>query len=160
MRRFEPVFALLAMLAGCCGYSTRSLLPSHLREVAVVPVENNSLQPGIDLLLEDGLVDEFRRDRSLRVTTLEDADLVVTTSISSYSREPSAYTGEQQVTTYDISIGCSYEAEDRVRNETFHTGTASARVTYDPTGEQEDDAARRAVGELAEQIVRAIVTAW
>ena len=155
----------MLLLAGCCGYSTHSLLPSHLKTVAVPPATNSTTQPGLAEALTDSLTSAFTSDRTLRVTNVEAADLVVNTTVSSYVRTPSAYTGgdttgNQAVTAYDLSVSAQVDARDQTRNEQFYKGVASARVTYDPNAKTEEQAAAEAIKKLASEVVRQVQTAW
>jgi hypothetical protein len=155
----------LFLLAGCCGYSTRSLLPSHLKTVAVPPAANTTTQPGLAEALTDELTSAFSSDRTLRVTNVEAADLVVNTTVSSYSRTPAAYTGgdttgDQSVSAYDLSVGAQIEAHDQTRDEKFYSGAASGRVTYNPSTKTEEEAAAEAVRKLASEVVRQVQIAW
>ncbi len=150
----------LALLAGCCGYSTHSLLPSHLKTVAVPPATNTTTQPGLAEALTDSLTAAFTSDRTLHVTNTEAADLVVNATVSGYSRTASSYTGDQAVSTYELSVGAQVDARDQTRNEQFYKGVASARVTYDPNAKTEEDAAAEAIKKLASEIVRQVQIAW
>lgn len=154
----------LLLLAGCCGYSTRSLLPSHLKTVAVPPAANTTTQPGLAEALTDSLTAAFTADRTLRVTNAEAADLIVNTTVSSYSRTPASYTGDQTVSAYDLSLSAQVEARDRTRDELFYSGVASARFTYNPEvetgGLTEEQAADSAMKRLASEIVRQVQIAW
>lgn len=160
-------FLLCALLAwsGCCGYSARSLLPPHLRTVAVLPATNSTTRPGIEEILTDSLIAAFGADRNLRVTSLEDADLVLNVDVNSYSKTAAVFDEEQTVSVYDVVVSAQVEAEDQVRSEVFFQGSVSGRKTYDPeestgTGDPEDAAAAEAVGEVAREIVRGIITQW
>jgi hypothetical protein len=155
----------LTLLAGCCGYSTRSLLPSHLKTVAVTPATNTTTQPGLAEALTDELTTAFNSDRTLRVTNAEAADLVVTAVVSSYARNASSYTGDQAVSAYEVSVSAQIEARDQTRDEEFYSGTASARFTYDPDAtppnvNTEEQAAAEALKKLASEIVRQVQIAW
>jgi hypothetical protein len=150
----------LALLVGCCGYSTHSLLPSHLRTVAVPPATNTTTQPGLAEALTDSLTAAFTSDRTLHVTNTEAADLVVSTTVSSYNRTASSYTGEQAVSAYELSVSAQVDARDQTRNEQFYKGTASARVTYDPNSKTEEQAAAEAIKKLASEVVRQVQIAW
>ena len=161
-RTSSAVLALYAVCcllaaAGCCGYSAKSLLPPHLRTAAVPPVQNSTLQPGLDDQLTDLLVTAFNRDRSLRVTTLEQANLAVTVTITSYSRTASVYDENQTISTYDLTAAAQVDAQDQVRDETFFSGSVSAKVTYDPDTETEEAAATRLLEALAAEIVRRVI---
>jgi hypothetical protein len=155
---------LLALLAGCCGYSTHSLLPSHLRTVGIPPATNATTQPGLAEALTDSLTAAFTADRTLRVTNVEAADLVVNTTVSSYARTPVSYSGDstasQSVSAYELSVNAQVDARDQTRNEQFYKGTASARVTYEPSSKTEEAAAFEAIGKLASEVVRQVQIAW
>ena len=155
---------LLASL-DCCGYSARSLLPPHLRTVAIPPATNSTTRPGIEEILTDSLIAAFGADRSLRVTSLEDADLVLSVDVNSYSKTAAVFDEEQTVSVYDVVISARVEAEDQVRSEIFFEGPVSGRKTYDPeqsagTGDPEEAAAAQAVGEVAREVVRRVLTQW
>jgi hypothetical protein len=156
----RSVALVLAVLAGCCGYSTHSLLPSHLRTVAVPPATNTTTQPGLAEALTDSLTAAFTSDRTLHVTNSEAADLVVNTTVSGYNRTASSYTGDQAVSAYELSVSAQVDARDQTRNEQFYKGTASARVTYDPNAKTEEQAAAEAVKKLASEVVRQVQIAW
>ena len=153
------------LLGGCCGYSTHSLLPSHLKTVAVPPATNTTTQPGLDQALTDSLTAAFASDRTLHVTNVEAADLIVNTTVSSYTRTPVAYTGgdttgNQAVTAYNLGLGAQVDARDQTRNEEFYSGFVSVQVTYNPSTKTEEQAAAEAVKKLASEIVRQVLIAW
>jgi len=152
--------SIVLLLGGCCGYSTRSLLPSHLRSVAVQPADNTTAQPGLGEELTDALVTAFNSDRTLRVTSVENANLVVTATVDDYSRAAASYTGEQVISAYEIVVSARVQAQDQAREEEFYSGNVSARTTYDPNSKTEDQAAREAITRLAGEVVRQILTAW
>jgi hypothetical protein len=158
----------MLLLSGCCGYSTHSLLPSHLKTVAVPPATNTTTQPGLDQALTDSLTAAFASDRTLHVTNVEAADLVVNTTVSNYARTPAAYTGgdttgNQAVTAYELSVSAQVDVRDQTRDEAFYSGVVSAQVTYDPNppnAKTEEQAAAEAVKKLASEIVRQVLIAW
>ncbi|OYD14849.1 hypothetical protein CH330_07340 [candidate division WOR-3 bacterium JGI_Cruoil_03_51_56] len=160
MQRLLQVIVISYLVFNCCGYSARSLLPPHLHTVAVPPVENSTMQPGLDDELTELLITAFNKDRNLRVTTLDNSDLVVLVNITTYSRTATAYDEKQTISTYDIAISARVEAEDRIRDETFFKGMVSERINYDPDSETEEQAAARVLENLAREIVRRIITTW
>ena len=159
IRGFIAVCCLLPAFS-CCGYSVRSLLPPHLRTVAVPPVQNSTLQPGLDDQLTDLLTAAFNSDRSLHVTTLEKTDLAVNVTVTAYSREASVYDENQTISTYDLTATAQVEAHDHVRDESFFSGPVSEKINYNPASETEDAAATRLMQALAAEIVRRVITAW
>ena len=150
----------LCLLAGCCGYSTRSLLPSHLKTVAVPPATNSTTQPGLAEGLTDELISAFNSDRTLRVTNSEAADLVVNVTVSNYSRSPVSYTGDQAVSSYRLSVSAQVDARDQTRDEKFYSGAASAAIDYDPAAKTEEATTVEALKKLASEIVRQVLITW
>lgn len=160
MIRLGHAACILLSIVGCCGYSTRSLLPSHLRTVSVMPADNITDQPGLGENLADALVDALASDRTLRQTNVGDANLVISTTVDGYSRNAASYTGDQDISVYELVVSARVIAQDKVKDEEFYSGTVSARTTYDPGSKTEEQAASETIARLASEIVRRILTAW
>ncbi|MEO0069419.1 MAG: LptE family protein [candidate division WOR-3 bacterium] len=143
-----------------CGYSTRSLLPSHLKTVAIASVENSTTQPGLSEDLNLTLLKTFIADRNLRVTSSQQADLSLAVKVVGYSRSAAAYDANQNISAYEITLTANFDAFDQVRNENFFSGTAISRVVYDPNSKQEEDVRQEAIEKLSKEIVRQVLTAW
>lgn len=157
----QSLWHLLLLVCLCgCGYSTRSLLPSHIRRVAVVSVANATTQPGLAEELTDSLYAAFRADRNLQVTGADNAELLVSVTITAYSRVPAVYDAAQSISGYELSMAANFESDDRLRNEPFTSGPAAARLVYDPARMDEQTAASKVIGQLSRDVVRSIITAW
>jgi hypothetical protein len=102
----------------------------------------------------------FNSDRNLRVTNVEAANLVVSATVNSYTRDAASYTGDQAVSAYKLTVTAQVDANDQVRDETFYSGSAAVTVTYDPNARTEEQAATEAISKLAAEIVRQILIAW
>jgi len=89
MRRIWIIASLI--LIGCCGYTTRAMLPAYMRTIYVQPVENKTLRPLLAENLRDGLVLAFTRNGRLRVSSDPSADLSLTVTITSYKRTAAVY---------------------------------------------------------------------
>jgi hypothetical protein len=152
-----PFFCLFILN---CGYSTRSLLPSHLRTIAITAVENSTTQPGLAEELTLVLPRIFSSDRNLRVTSAEQADLTLMVLITNYSRSAAAYDADQNIAAYEINISAQVEVQDQVRNENFFSGLVSSRNAYNPEAKTEEAAISEAVDKRGREIVRQVITAW
>jgi hypothetical protein len=159
MRRYLPLLVILVGLS-CCGYSARALLPPHLKTIAVLPVENQTLKPGLDVLLTDSLIDAFRRDGNLRVVDLEKADVVLHCQLTGYDKTAQAYSSSQQVNTWRLSLGGKADAEDKIRSEKLWEGSVSADINYDPNSQTEEAGIGLAISKLTADIVRRTLIAW
>ncbi len=151
---------MLCLILLACGYSTRSLLPVHLKTVGIEPVENLTLQPDLGDILESSLREEFTHDRNLRVVDRDRADVMLRIQLVSYSREADAYTGDQRISSYRISAAASLSALDRVRDEPLYAGSIGAQLSYDPNSGTEEVAQRQLMTKLARDAVRVLLLAW
>lgn len=153
-------WALFFIAVNGCGYSVRSLLPSHIRTIAFKSVENSTTQPGLaeELLLQ--LPVALSYDRNLRISSLDQADLVLQALITGFYRTASAYDAAQNIIAYEITVSAQIDVYDQSRNEPFYSGTITSRISYDPASKTDESAITEAIGKLAQEIVRQIITAW
>ncbi|MGQ9679077.1 MAG: LPS assembly lipoprotein LptE [bacterium] len=159
--RIDPkLFFYSFLFAFSCGYSTSSLLPSHLRTIAIGKIENSSTQPGLAEELIFSLPKAFNINRSLRVTNIDQADLVITALITNYSRIAAAYNSNQEISAYEINITVQIDVLDQVRNEPFYSGSITSRISYNPETNREEEMVKTLVEKLAQEIVRQVITAW
>ncbi|MEO0093500.1 MAG: LptE family protein [candidate division WOR-3 bacterium] len=160
---FGIISCLILFFLGCCGYSTQALLAPHLKTIAIPLVENQTIRPGLGEALTDSLVSAFTKDRHLRVTNLENANVVLECRITGYNRTPQAYDAQQNVYAYQITIDAFCKCEDRVKSETIWEESVSAWITYnpnDPKNGTEEKGIERAIAKLASEIVRRTITSW
>ncbi len=159
---FKTVFVISAFAAAwlavsCCGYSTRSLLPSHIKRIHIRLFENNTLKPGLDEKATLLLTDAFRSGSGLRVVGESNADIVLEGRIVNYDKFPYTYTGDRSYVEYRVAVSLNARCVDREKNEVFWEGTISDWVTYT---DNEDQAIDAAIKKAAEKMVNAILTNW
>lgn len=152
--------ASIGLLICTCGYSTRSLLPSHVRTIGIKSVENSTTQPGLAEELMLKLPQALGADGNLRISSPEAADLLLEVVINGYYRTASAYDADQNITAYEITVTAEVDVKDQIRNEPFFTGTVSSRLSYTPASKSDETAITETVEKLAREIVRQIITAW
>ncbi|MCX7785811.1 MAG: LPS assembly lipoprotein LptE [candidate division WOR-3 bacterium] len=152
--------AVMFLILSCCGYSTRTIVPSHLKTVAVPIVGNETMKPGLGDLLTDQLITDFNKERSLRVTSLDKANLILNCKITNYDRSPQSYTSSQEVLVWKITLSAYVEAEDKVEDTFLYQGDVSTFITYDAQSESEDIGIDRAIKKLSQEILRKVLTTW
>lgn len=160
---FKNSFALIlfsSILSTNCGYSTRSLLPSNIKTIAITSIENSTTQPGLAEELMLSLPRIFNTDRNLRVVSPEQADLLLTVLITNYSRSASSYDNQQNISAYELAISVQVEVLDQHRNETFYSGFINSRISYNPENTPLEEAISELVNKLSHEIVRQVITAW
>ena len=148
---------LYLLTISCCGYSTRSLLPSHMQRIYIAQFENRTLKAGLDELATNTVTEAFRSGSNLRIVDENSADLLLEGSVSGYSKEPHTYTSDQAILEYKITVKYSVRCVDKVRNEVFWEGDVSDWALYDA---DEDKGIREAARKTAERLVTNILTYW
>lgn len=157
MQKIVPLAFL--MLLGCCGYSTRSLLPAYLETIHVKQVENSTLRPLLGEELTDELVGGFSRDGRLRVSSDPSADLILEVGVTSYQRTAAVYDASRNVTRWRYQLRYSGECVDVAKNTTLWEQTQTVSEVLD-ADEPEEEGIRLLLERSAEEIVRNVLLAW
>jgi outer membrane lipopolysaccharide assembly protein LptE/RlpB len=111
MKRLLSVF-LLMLLCGC-GYHLAGKdthLPPGVTSVAIPTLVNQTLEPGIEIVFTQAFLQEFIRDKRVKVVDRKEADSILEGVIKSFyvysvSYDKSGYALEYQtVVTMDITL--------------------------------------------------------
>lgn len=159
VRCYVLIVAVVSVLLiiTCCGYSTRSLLPSHMQRIHVAHFENRTLKAGLDELATNTVIEAFRSGSNLRIVDESSADLLLEGSVSGYSKDPHTYTSDQTILEYKVTVRYSVRCVDKARNEVFWEGDVSDWALYDI---DEDQGIREAARKAADRLVTNILTYW
>ncbi|MEO0110285.1 MAG: LPS assembly lipoprotein LptE [candidate division WOR-3 bacterium] len=148
-------------LFGCCGYSTRlSLIRSDIKKVAIPLAENKTLKIGLEDLLTNTLIETYRKDKRLDVSSLEEADIIIYCQITNFNKTPFSYDANQNITTWKITLDCSARCEERVKGTDLWEGNFSVFGTYDQNLETEEIGINRAIEKLCQDILRKTFSQW
>ena len=168
----------LVYLAGC-GYSTKSLLPSHIKTLYIDNFKNKIdiaseisnkntyklYKPGLENELSRAIVDRFIFDGNLKVVkNPEAADAVLSGELLGYVKEPLRYDDNQEVTEYRIRVVADVKFLDRKENKVIWqadklAGESSQR-TEGALIKSEDTAKDEAVTDLARRVVEKTIEVW
>jgi hypothetical protein len=158
--KWALVWILVSVLAGSgCGYKIvryRDAL-GDARRVAILGLENNSFEPGLDSLVSDAISREFLRRGALEVVSdPETADLIVSGSVNRLQTRSQSFSSIEFVLEFRVDMSLDLEVQRRdgstipigrgVLNET-EIYQASADVEVTRTNRKE--ALRRLAGVLA-----------
>ena len=171
--------ALFSIISMCgCGYTTGSLLPSHLRTIYVDNFRNKIdigkevteasrytlYRPGLENDVTNEVVDRFTFDGNLKIANREDADLVLKGSLTGYKQEPLRYDRSDDVEEYRIRITVDMEMTDVANNKILWKEIGfSGESTYMTKGRlrtSEDTARQEAMEDLARRIVERTIECW
>jgi hypothetical protein len=109
------VLLALSMLLSSCGYrfaSVGGIVPEDARTIAIPAFINGTAEPYVDVEVTKAVVNEFLTDGRLKVVSAETADLVLKGRVTKFDIAPSAYTTDNYVQSYTVSIGVNVSVED------------------------------------------------
>ena len=181
MRKFKFILLLLSVstMAGC-GYTTGSLLPTHLKTIYVEPFRNKielteelspeqyrfrTYTPHLETDITKEVIDKFINDGHLKVARKEEADIILSGELIDYLRQPVRYGADNEtVEEYRISVVCSVEVKDVNKDlllwqdsRIIGDSTYNLSGTYSRT---ESSTISSAVSDLARRIVNRTIEGW
>jgi hypothetical protein len=161
------VAALVAIVCGC-GYGfSSSVLPGHIKTVAVPLMENRSVRGGLETALTDSLVEGFIRNHTLSVVPEKNADSALQGAILEYRREPFSVDANENVQEYKVEILVAAQFVDLRNNKVlWEEPRISQWATYNfievagRPAETENDGIGRALAKLTADILNRTVEGW
>ena len=168
----------VAALAPGCGYTTKSLLPEHIKSVHIAPVKNaidlsvevsdvdrfRVYRPGIEVDLTNAIINRFIFDGNLKVAQKDKADAVLDLALTDYRRDPLRYSENDDVQEYRLSITLKATLTDVTGNKVLWSEAGIVGDTsFFLSGSRsitEDEAAARAVEDTARRIVEKTIEVW
>lgn len=166
-RSLPPLLAALALVAPGCGYTVSSVLPAHIRTVAIPTFANNTVEHGLADDVTQSLINGFLADRRLRIERERDADSVVRGTILLYRNRVYAYTSQEVATQYEVLLVIKIVFRDQIKNrDVWKEDELTVRTTYNvvPIGDEpartESDGRKEVVQKLTDLIVSRTVQGW
>ena len=148
------------------GYHVGSVLKANYRSVAVPMFKNKTLKPQLEAQVTNGIIRRLQSDGTLRVDSVDNADIVVAGEIVDYRRTRlrSLQTEASTPREFRIYIDARVEAHDRVTGKvvlppTIVTGTADTFIGNDLQS-AEFQALPLIADDLARQVVSLLVESW
>ena len=181
--RFILVYGLWSMVYGLllsgCGYTTKTLLPPHIKTVYIESFKNSIdltaevsnkkpyrlYKAGLENDVTKAVIDRFIFDGNLRVVkNYDEADSVVRGELLEYIKEPLRYDADENVTEFRVRVIVSARFIDKKDNKTIwhaenFAGESSQR-TQGTLAKSEDEAKDEAVADLARRVVEKTIEVW
>ena len=157
--------AAVALLAGCYSFSGGGGLPSHMRTVYVVPVENLSTQFGLAETLTDELLTAARQRLGLRLASESEADAVITATIRRYTDDAVNFDAVSgvgaDVFQRRVTISASVEILDVANNIIIWSSQGlTGAGEYEPGADTEEQGSIVALENLVQQIIDGAQSQW
>jgi hypothetical protein len=153
------------LLVGACGYRPlgTEALPANVQSVAIGAVGNTTFRAGLQGLLGESLNQRFLADGRVRVRPSTDADAVIETLITGYVNEGVAWDPNGVARRFRVQVTAGLTLRDRrtyrtlinegMVGEAYYTAGSGVGTTL----AAEDDAARRAVRDLADRVASRVI---
>lgn len=159
--------ALFAAISGCAYTAGSSLLPSHLRTVAIPTFENGTTEYLLEKEITQAVIDKFIADNHLRVVDQRTANSVLRGRIVSYRNAVFGFTGSNQAQEYRVTITVDVTFKDLVKNRELWkdpeiTKYANYYVQAVPgdSAHTELQGRQQAVAKIADEILSRTVEGW
>ncbi len=165
-----PAFGFLSIVlagaGGCYGFSS-SLLPGHIKTVAVPLPENRTERGDLSAALADSLVEAFLDGNVLKVADQNNADSMIDGRILEYIRRPYTVDANENVQEYRIEIVMEARFVDVRKNavvweekrltqwDTYNFVAVGGRPA-----ESEEIGIGRVLSKLTDDIVNRTVEGW
>ena len=149
--------------SGCSHYSTSGRLPLHIKTVYIPTFENETAEFFLPQMITDQITVRFLSEANLRLGDAENADAALIGKVRRYYEEAETYGQEREieVTGRRVTIVLEVEFNYRVDNKTLWQNRNFSRwVVYEPDKESEQEAARRVVGLLADDLISSVLQQW
>ena len=173
-------FLLVLLFAGGlsgCGYTTKSLLPENIRSVHVAPVVNAIVlseeitdktpfrvyRPGLEVELTNAVINRYLFDGTLKIAMPEKADSILEMSLADYRRDALRYSEGEDIQEYRLSITVDAKMTQKSDGKVLWAKRIIGDTTFFLAGSRaisEDQAASRAVEDVARRVVEATIEYW
>ena len=157
-----------ALIVGAgCGYTVSSVLPAHIRTIAIPTFANNTVEHALADDVTQSLINGFLADRRLRLERERDADSVLRGTVLAYRNRVYAYTSQEVATQYEIILAVKIVLRDQVKNrDVWKEDEMIVRTTYSVVAvgstpaQTETDGRKDVIQKLTDQIVSRTVQGW
>jgi hypothetical protein len=153
---------LVLLLCSCWAYSFSSSGLSGVDSIAIVKVDNSTPEYGLEDMLIQKINNAFESDHTLKVVPVSQADLLITATISRYSRD--TYIADQTEAakeykcTITLNIKIYHAKDDKIL---WEDSALTDFGTYSPDkGDTQDDGNEGAFKKLIIEIMNRTVRNW
>lgn len=130
-KRVLILLVLSILLLQGCGYHLRGFgdtLPPDVKTVAILPFDNKTFEADMATLLESSLAQEFSRIKGLSIVPEDEADALLTGTISSFENRPVSFSSADQVHDYRVEVKVDAILKYRKKEEILWSGKGLREV--------------------------------
>lgn len=159
--------ALVPLLPSGCAYTLSSVIPGHIRSVAIPIFANSTVEFGIAEDVTRAVQDAFQANGRLTLSGERQADSVLRGTVLAYRDQVFGYTQQERATSYEIVLTVRLAFRDLVKSrDIWKEDALTVRTTYNVVAVGSEpaktslDARNEVVLKLANQIVSRTVQGW
>ena len=169
---------MMILQATGCGYTTKTILPNHIKTIHVAPIKNSIdltseisdkncfrvYRPGLEVDLTNAIMNRFIFDGNLKVVNREKADAIVEAKLVDYRRDPLRYSEGDDIQEYRLSVTLDavvYLASGH--KVLWHITGLTGDTSFFLSGARalsEDEAVAKAVEDVARRVVDKTIELW
>ncbi|HRU06358.1 MAG TPA: LptE family protein [Candidatus Brocadiia bacterium] len=138
-----------------CGYHWGLLYPADVRTVHVKMFDNTTFYHESEVNLTQAVKDAITQQTPLKVRSAEEADSILTGTITQVEAQVSAYDQSDQIFTQNVTVRVDFEWRRRDTGKVIASasGLSFTRRRMAPRGETRADTMDRTFRDLAQLIV-------
>lgn len=163
MKKFSLLVAPLALLllSSCAGYQPGSSKPTAMAGVtklAVPTFKNDTLEPRLEVLVTNALIKKLQMDGTYQIVPREEADAVLTGTISEIQRSQFRSVRSNTLRTAELlmRLRVSYEIEDNVGTKLMRSQIqGQSNIVLDPNVQLTE---RQALADAADRLAIALAS--
>lgn len=156
---------LIALLLSCSYSFTGSSVPPHIKTVyiSVFQDRTNSGEFNLGDRVTKQLIQRFIDDNTLIVSSINNANAIVSGTITTLTDSPSAISGKEQVSSRRITITIQVVYKDVVKKQTVFDKSFSDYTEYIVSGDitsVRKKAIDDTINKITENILLGVVSNW
>lgn len=142
-----------------CGYTVGSLLPAELKTINVPTFINKTAEPNLEADVTSGVINEFKKDGALNVTSADKADTVLIGHIVDYQKIAQIYDSKGTASQSKLVLTADIVFKNASTDAIIVRSRVSGEAKFDIGASQfeaERTALPLAVEDLAQHIVEKV----
>ncbi len=167
MRRFL-ILLISTLLGGCAGYQIGPAKPAYLaaiHSIAVPVFRNKTLEPRIEALVTDSVIQQIQQDGTFSVESESNADAILEGEIDTIARRRArSVRGDVDATReFNLSVNLTFKLTNRVTGELLDTEKVTGTTSFfvgDDLQQQERQAVVLAAQDAAVRLTSKISEGW
>lgn len=147
------------LLTGCI-YSLNPRGAVTIKSVAIERFQNDTPEFGLADQMTDAIINAFIADGTMKVLPKEQAEALLSGTLTRYDRRPYEYDESDQVTSYVVEMDFDITLKSAANDSLLWSERMSQRGAYNLAAETEDIGRQRALEFLVQAIINRTTKSW